>query len=230
MIDSNMPPALGNSCWPEGYMQKVGLLQARSVGRFPSQLSFETTSTPRHWKNAPRMSRMNHDDKANDFAGHEVNGNGRAGMPTLEQVRTQGSFMITPEMFERMYLAPQNQVTGSLRTTVGNPTPIGLGGFLIGYCPIIFSILGFRGFTGNGAATVGTYFFSGGMLAILACIMEWIIGNTFPAVFFGVFGGYFLSFGATLVPSFNAYGAYATDPSNLETGKAAPGFLSGIGR
>ena len=81
------------------------------------------------------MSRLHSDAKENDFADHEVDGNGRAGMPTLEQVRTQGSFTITPEMFERMYLAPQNQVTGSLRTTVGNPTPIGLGGFLIAYCP-----------------------------------------------------------------------------------------------
>ena len=42
--------------------------------------------------------------------------------------------------------------------------------------------------------------------------MEFILGNTFPAVFFGVFGAYFLSFGATLTPSFNAFIAYA-DPT-----------------
>lgn len=67
-------------------------------------------------------------------------------LPTLEQVRTNGSITITPEMYERMYLTPQNKVTGQLRTTFGNPTPIGLGGFLIAYCPIIFSILGWRGY------------------------------------------------------------------------------------
>lgn len=34
-------------------------------------------------------------------------------------------------MFERMYLSPQNKITGDLRTTFGNPTGIGLGGFLV---------------------------------------------------------------------------------------------------
>lgn len=78
-----------------------------------------------------------------------------------------------------------------------------------------------------GAATVGTYFFSGGLLAVLACIMEWILGNSFPSVFFGVYGGYFLAYGATIVPEFGAYLAY--NPSNPEAGMMAPGFLSGLG-
>uniref|UniRef100_A0A2D3UVC2 Related to Y.lipolytica GPR1 protein and Fun34p n=1 Tax=Ramularia collo-cygni TaxID=112498 RepID=A0A2D3UVC2_9PEZI len=170
---------------------------------------------------------MSHIDK--DFA----NGNDTKGMPSLTQVKTEGSIVLTPEMFERMYLAPQTKVDGGLRKVLGNPTPIGLGGFLIAYCPIIFSILGFRDFTGNGAATIGTCWFSGGLLAILACIMEFILGNTFPAVFFGVFGSYFLAYGATLTPSFNAFGAYA-DPTaanpNLAAAEAtmAPGFLSGL--
>ncbi|KAF7191000.1 Protein alcS [Pseudocercospora fuligena] len=149
-------------------------------------------------------------------------------MPTLEQVQTQGSITITPEMFERMYLAPQNKVSGDLRRTLGNPTPIGLGGFLIAYCPIIFSLLGWRGYTGNGAATVGTYYFSGGLLAIIAMILEFILGNTFPAVFFGVYGGYFLSYGATITPGFAAYLAYAPDPSDPSGGLEAPAFLSGL--
>lgn len=121
-----------------------------------------------------------------------------AGLPTLQQARTEGSITITPEMFERMYLAPQNKVSGDLRQIIGNPTPLGLGGFLVAYCPIIFSLLGWRGYTGNGAATVGTYYFSGGLLAIISCIFELILGNTFPATFFGVFGGYFLSFGVCI--------------------------------
>lgn len=161
-----------------------------------------------------------------------VNGHDHASeqMPNLQQVRTEGSITLTPEMFERMYLAPQNKVSGDLRRIIGNPTPLGLGGFLIAYCPIIFSLLGWRGFTGNGAATVGTYYFSGGLLAIISCIFELILGNTFPAVFFGVFGGYFLSFGATLTPSFGAFLAYSPDPSNPAAGIETPGFLSGLGQ
>lgn len=54
-----------------------------------------------------------HKSEDADFAnGNSSNGNG---MPTLEQVRTAGSITITPEMFERMYLAPENKVSGDLR-------------------------------------------------------------------------------------------------------------------
>jgi hypothetical protein len=72
-----------------------------------------------------------HENK--DYQNGYTNGNS---MPSLQQVKTEGSITITPEMFERMYLAPENKVSGDLRRTLGNPTPIGLGGFLIAYvCP-----------------------------------------------------------------------------------------------
>ena len=166
----------------------------------------------------------NQTSEGTDFAN---GGNGH--MASLQQVKTEGSITITPEMFERMYLSPENRVHGDLRRTFGNPTPIGLGGFLIAYCPIIFSLLGWRGYgPGRGAATVGTYYFSGGMLAIFAMIFEFLLGNSFPATFFGVFGAYFFSYGATLTPSFDAYLAY--DPSNPTKAAVAPPFLAGLGK
>ncbi|KAK4499808.1 hypothetical protein PRZ48_007994 [Zasmidium cellare] len=171
-----------------------------------------------------------HKSHDTDFAnGNETNGNNSPMMPTLQQVRTAGSVTITPEMFERMYLSPENKVSGDMRRILGNPTPIGLGGFLIAYCPLIFSILEWRGYVGLGAATVGTYYFSGGLIAIIACIFEFILGNTFPATFFGVFGGYFLSYGATFTPYFNAYGAYAAEDPITHTGQMAPPFQAGLG-
>ena len=42
----------------------------------------------------------------------------------LRRVRTAGSISISPELFEKMYLSPQNQVKGDLRKIVGNPTPL----------------------------------------------------------------------------------------------------------
>lgn len=189
-------------------------------------------------EDAPTMDpelRM-HKSKEEDFANGNGNGNyasganGIASMPSLQQVQTAGSITITPEMFERMYLAPENKVSGDLRRTLGNPTAIGLGGFLIAYSPLIFSILEWRGYTGLGAATIGTYYFSGGLIAIIACIFEFILGNTFPATFFGVFGAYFLSYGATFTPYFNAYTAYASDDSVMHTGIYAPSFQSGLGK
>jgi hypothetical protein len=42
----------------------------------------------------------------------------------LRQIRTAGSISISPELFEKMYLSPQNNVKGELRKTFGNPTPL----------------------------------------------------------------------------------------------------------
>jgi len=42
----------------------------------------------------------------------------------LNRLRTAGSISISPEMFEKLYLSPQNNVKGDLRKTFGNPTPM----------------------------------------------------------------------------------------------------------
>lgn len=43
---------------------------------------------------------------------------------TLRQIRTANSISISPELFEKLYLSPQNAVRGDLRKTFGNPTPV----------------------------------------------------------------------------------------------------------
>jgi len=43
------------------------------------------------------------------------------GQPMLHQV---DSLSISPELFEKLYLSPKNQVKGDLRSTFGNPTPL----------------------------------------------------------------------------------------------------------
>jgi len=42
----------------------------------------------------------------------------------LNRIRTAGSVSISPELFEKLYLSPQNKVAGELRKTFGNPTPM----------------------------------------------------------------------------------------------------------
>jgi hypothetical protein len=44
--------------------------------------------------------------------------------PHHPHLKTANSFAISPELFEKMYLTPQNQVKGDLRKTFGNPTPL----------------------------------------------------------------------------------------------------------
>jgi len=42
----------------------------------------------------------------------------------LNRIRTTGSLSISPELFEKIYLSPQNRVAGDLRKTFANPTPL----------------------------------------------------------------------------------------------------------
>lgn len=42
----------------------------------------------------------------------------------LERMRSAATVTMSPELFEKLYLAPQNTVMGDLRRTFGNPTPL----------------------------------------------------------------------------------------------------------
>lgn len=146
----------------------------------------------------------------------------------LKKLRTAGSISISPELFEKLYLTPQHKVSGDLRRTFGNPTPIALIGFLLSLTPLSWALMGWRGAGNSGASGTGTYFFFGGLLMILGSVGEWIIGNTFPFVVFGSFGAFWLGFAATLTPEYNAFGAYASDPNNIAEGLNTVGFRSGF--
>lgn len=61
-------------------------------------------------------------------------------------------------------------------------------------------------------------------------ILEWVLGNSFPAVVFCTFGGFWFSYGATLIPSFAAYASYA--PAGAESaaeGLSTTGFNASFG-
>ncbi|CZR57968.1 related to Y.lipolytica GPR1 protein and Fun34p [Phialocephala subalpina] len=131
------------------------------------------------------------------------------------------SLSIPPELFEKLYLSPQNRVHGELRGTLGNPTPLALVGFLIALSPLSVELMGWRGATGLNV-TIGVNYFFGGFLLILAGILEFFLGNTFPSVVFFGYGAHFLSFAATFQPFYNAIAAYSPDGSQTQT----PGFAS----
>jgi len=136
----------------------------------------------------------------------------------LRRLRTAGSISITPELFEKIYLSPKNQVSNNIRSTFGNPTPLALVGFLLSLTPLSNILMGWRGSGGLGAAEVGVYYFFGGVLMILGSFLEFILGNTFPFVVFGSFGAFWLTFGATLTPFYNAAAAYQPeDPATAAT-------------
>lgn len=58
----------------------------------------------------------------------------------------------------------------------------------------------------------------------VGAILEFILGNTFPFIVFGTFGAFWLSFGATLTPYFNASIAY--EPNDPAASANNPEFLA----
>lgn len=67
-------------------------------------------------------------------------------MPREEKLRNMltNTMTLSPDMFERMYLAPKGQVNGELRRTFANPTPIALLGFSVGLLPLSVAFSMFR--------------------------------------------------------------------------------------
>ncbi|KAG9231729.1 GPR1/FUN34/YaaH-class plasma membrane protein-like protein [Amylocarpus encephaloides] len=163
---------------------------------------------------------------ANSYHMNDMNmGHGDA----LRQIRTAGSISISPELFEKIYLSPQNAVKGDLRQTFGNPTPVALIGFLLCLSPLSCDLMGWRGSGGNGAAGIGSYYFFGGLLMIIGGFLEFILGNTFPFVVFTSFGAFWLTFAATLQPFYMAYGLYAPPGGTPAEGLATVGFTASFG-
>lgn len=64
----------------------------------------------------------------------------------------------------------------------------------------------------------------GGLLLIVCGLLEFFLGNTFPAVVFLSYGAHFLTFFATLQPFYGAVSAY-TDPA-APTQVQEPGFFA----
>lgn len=132
----------------------------------------------------------------------------------MHDEQVENALKPTPSHFEKLYLQPENPVAGQLRQTFGNPTPVAIAGFLLANTPATIELMGWGGAggsTGNASAGIGTYFFLGAVLLYAGAIGEWILGNTFPAVIFFTFGGFWGTFGATLMPFYNVIKGYGDD-------------------
>ncbi|OQE19181.1 hypothetical protein PENFLA_c019G02497 [Penicillium flavigenum] len=156
--------------------------------------------------------------------------NGDISSAAFERTRSRGSIMISPELFEKLYLNPKTPVAGNLRSIIGNPTPIAITGFVMALTPLSFSLMGWRGASNNGIAHIGAYIFFGGILLLVGGLLECIIGNTFSSVVFMSFACFYLTLAATLQPFYNAYGAYSPTPSDPTAGLATESFNASFGR
>lgn len=117
----------------------------------------------------------------------------------------QISVTLTPQQFEELYLQPSIKSRGQagLVKTFANPTALGIVSFLLTFSPTSACLMGWRGASSNSLlALVGVYYFHGGMALYVAGILEFVIGNTFPALVFSSFGTFWLSLAGFLDPRF----------------------------
>lgn len=117
----------------------------------------------------------------------------------------QISVTLTPQQFEELYLQPsmKSRAQAGVVKTFGNPTALGIVSFLLTLSPTSCALMGWRGANSNSLlALIGVYYFHGGMALYVAGLLEWIIGNTFPALVFTSFGTFWLSIGAFVDPKF----------------------------
>ncbi|MDR1312480.1 MAG: acetate uptake transporter [Deltaproteobacteria bacterium] len=76
---------------------------------------------------------------------------------------------------------------------LGNPTPLGLVTFGLSTLLLSFANAGF--YPGGGSAIIGQALWVGGIVQLVAGIQEFVKGNTFGAVVFSSFGGFWITVG-----------------------------------
>ncbi|KAK6387340.1 hypothetical protein LTS17_000607 [Exophiala oligosperma] len=153
--------------------------------------------------------------------------NGTHGFPDLKQVHT--TITLSPEQFEKLYLAPIGRHQPTLAKKFGNPTPLAIASFVLTTTPVSCALMGWRGAGNNGVAVDGAMVFLGGTMLAVSGLLEFVLGNTFPFVVFCSFGGFWLTFGCTLQASFGAAAPYSTSGTNTAEGLASAGFMSTFG-
>lgn len=78
--------------------------------------------------------------------------------------------------------------------------------------------------SGSLCSSSGTYYFLGGFCSELAAVDNFILGNSFPVTFFGIYGGFFLAYGFTLTPY-----SGSTNTAVYPKGPEDPGFMASLG-
>ncbi|KXT10395.1 hypothetical protein AC579_7839 [Pseudocercospora musae] len=175
------------------------------------------------------IARDFHDD-INGKAHHE----GEDPEETLQRIKTTGtgSVTISSDLFEKLYLQPKfagPPLKHPLQSILGNPTALGIIGFEMSLMPITMQLLEWRGAKGSRSANNADVIFYGGVLMWITGILEFILGNTFPFLVFTMFGSFYASYGATLIPWFATYASFSTDVDNEALGATTQGFNASYG-
>jgi len=91
----------------------------------------------------------------------------------------QMTMQLSNDQYERLFFQP-SQPKGDLAKRLGNPTLLGLLGFLIPYTSTMLILWGARGAVPPTSliGLNGDYYFLGGIAMVLAGVAEFILGNS----------------------------------------------------
>lgn len=132
---------------------------------------------------------------------------------------TTTNISLSPELFEKLYLAPKVPHVADLASRHANATPLGFLGFVISTFTFSMVLMGWGGASGL-PAVVGIFFFTGPVLLLLSTIFLWIQAQFFPMMVCGLFCVFWLSFGMLQLPTLGLATAYSA------TGSASEGAMS----
>jgi len=159
--------------------------------------------------------------------GHEMsehNGVNIAG--TGNDLSRQVTVALSPDQYERLFFQPSAPRRGDLAKRFGNPTLLGLIGFLIPYTSTILILCGFQGAVAPTSLVglSGDYYFFGAIAMNLAGIAEFILGNTFPMAVFIIYGSHWGSLAYTQDPIHETTVPFGQNGANSAAYNSSQGF------
>ncbi|CAO2654365.1 Nn.00g110980.m01.CDS01 [Neocucurbitaria sp. VM-36] len=134
-------------------------------------------------------------------------------------MHTTTNISMSPELFEKLYLAPKVPHAVDNVGRYANATPLGFLGFVISTFTFSMVLMGWGGASGL-PAVAGIFFFTGPVLLLLSTIFLWIQAQFFAMMVCGLFCVFWLSFGLLQLPTLGLAAAYSP------AGDAAAGIIS----
>jgi succinate-acetate transporter protein len=161
----------------------------------------------------PTPTQINTSDLEKGAVAHEEHANGNGGFASPIQ--------LTNAQYERLFFQPgaPRALGGpaSARWQPGNPTAFAIISYLLSLTPTVCMLAQWDGAAPTSFPTiVGVFYLIGGLGMTIGAVCEWIMGNTFPFVVFGSFGGFWFSLGVLFDPSKGIPSAFpegANDPT-----------------
>lgn len=163
-------------------------------------------------------------DLENQQAKDEVlainNNTGHNGHSNVTQIKTDGDYVqfghekyLKSELVEAFGGSYNPGLSPPPKHNLANPGPLGLSAFALTTFVLSLCNCGARGVTIPNIV-VGLAFFYGGAIQLIAGMFEIAVGNAFGGVGLSSYGGFWLSWAAIQVDSFNIVSAY-TDEKEL---------------